>query len=267
LLVNLVDQFDILSKIVGSKRIFGSVVGIFVGVVLMAYFAWALVHYQTWVYFNNLCREQSREQVAAIVSQYPECPELAPVDKACDRYLRGYLIGLSKAQASTGRAYEQTADQLVDGERFAFCIGRLNYRARLFEYVMQLPFLAEACERCAVAQCRRHTAEAKEVYQKSLTYQRSANTAALKHSYLLLAEQTEQLAMLFCGHEKFELADRSYQDSIASAGFATNLKDGGVRDAKILERYYLAYAAFLSSRHRDENALSTLEKMNELCGQ
>jgi hypothetical protein len=257
-----------LPRTIGRQRIIDAVLGIFLGVVLMAYLAAALIHYQMWVYFDTLCRERPREQVATIVSRYPDWPEWAPIDRACDQYLTGYLIGLGgKDKASTGRAYELTADHLLGHVQFASCIEQLNCRAWFFEYILQLPSLAEACQRCAVTQCRRHYDETKEAYQNSLGYPGSAHAVELKRSSLLLAQQTEELAMLFCLHEKLELADRAYQDAITSAAFATNLEGGGKSDASTLQSFYLAYAAFLYTRDREENALAVLDKMNEVCGQ
>jgi tetratricopeptide (TPR) repeat protein len=236
----------------------------------MASLACALFYYALWISLNSLCRERSREQVAVVVSQYPDWPELALIDRACDQYLKGYLMGLGlprSSQVSLGRDYERAADNLVAGSQFARCMERLNDRTCFFEYVLELPFLAEACERCAVSQCRRHTDEAKKRFQKSLKGERRAQVAELRQSCLLLAEQTEDLASLFCRHQKLELADRAYQDAIASATFAADLKDVGEKDAMNLQRFYLAYAAFLRASDRGEEALSTLDTMNRMCGQ
>jgi hypothetical protein len=280
--VDLLPDLQELPRISVMKRIFIVVFA----VSLIAASVAVCLRYRMLVSLNNLCQDLASARVVLIGHQYPDWPELSHIEKAGHLYLKSYLLslGLAGRGQTNSAACEKEADSLLAPGEFEPCVKQLNERAWFCEYLLDLPFLAEACQRCAVSQCRRHADAAKVRYKKTPD---TAQRAELRASYIMLANQTEELAKLFCLHEKLELADRGYQDAIASATFANNLDAGHVttpaalsaavqvsapaaQSASLptpdsLERYYLAYVAFLYTCERDEEALSTLFKMNALC--
>jgi hypothetical protein len=215
--------------------------------------------------------------VASLVADYPDwfeeltacgfaCSRTARLDRAGYLYVKGYLIAFGGAErAKEGATYQSTADRLVQGRQFALCMRRLNDRAVFYQYVLDLPTLSETCQRCVVSQCRRHADETRANYIAALSTTAPNGPEDLIAAYQLLAQQTIELAKLFCQHQKNEIADRSYQDAIVSASLAAHLDRERREHEQDLQRYYLAYVAFLYAQHRDEDALSVLDRMNAIC--
>ena len=247
-------------------------------VLLIAFLASGLVFFAKCWMLNSLCRDRSRSDTATLVANYPDWMEeltasgfvfgrAARLDQAAYFYLKGYLIafdGGERLRASP--TYESMADSLVPGRQFAVCMRRLNARASFYEYVFNLPSLAETCQRCVVSQCRRKADQARAGYVAGLSGLGRDQLSNMIPAYRLLAEQTNELAKLFCQHQKLEIADRSYQDAITGAAFAAKFDPERQEHAQDLQRYYLAYVAFLYTQHRDEEALSVLDAMNVTCG-
>lgn len=232
-----------------------SLLGCFlVGAVLCSVAILLYAQSQLAAYLNLVVHNRSREEVAAIVKTLPVVPDLfggpnftqsSRVNAACDKFLRGYLIALGgPTQLEAAATIQNEADSLIFDREFALVIDQLNERSRFDESVLNLPYLAEAYQRCAVAHCRRR-AEGESLVRQKARY------------YRLLADQTEALAQLFCRRKKFEIAERAYLDAIVSGSQSTPDRDK-------LERYYLSYAGFLCERGRWEDAFSFLEKIEEL---
>jgi hypothetical protein len=257
-----------LSRTFLNRRRICAVLSILAGSFLIANLFCAAAHFQMWIFLNNVCRQKVKNHASPLLFRYPDLPQWTRLDQACDQYLKSYFISLAAvggAQVRSAQVYENQVDSLVPGKKFSQCMDRLNDRTWFFENVLGLPYLAEACERCAVSQCRRHAEAAKTNYQNNLSTAKAAQAAELSQSYILLANETEELAKLFCRHDKFEIAERSYQDAIASATFAAGDDAEGNLDARNTQRYYLAYVAFLYTHHREEEALSILATMNQVC--
>ena len=143
------------------------------------------------------------------------------------------------------------ATLLAASGNFKASIDQLSDRSLFFEYVLGLSDLADACQRCVLAETRKH----------ALAATRGEDEHLLR---LLLAEQVKNFADLCCHHLKFELAERAYADAITNATLATDLHDAGARAN--LQQYYLAYGAFLVSQERPDDALLIIEKMLLICG-
>jgi hypothetical protein len=215
-----------------------------------------LAHYSTWIYLNHVCLARTRSFPGSTAIIIPAIFEWSKEDKACHRYLQSYFTALGKSgpvQLETARSYEKEADTLVGQKGFSTCMERLHSTASLIENTLNLPLLSEAFERCAVAECRRRATESRTANGSSLDQRRAL--------YFLLADHTIDLAKLFCQHGKIEIADRAYQDAIASAQRAAA---GDMQRVDKIQRYYFAYAEFLLEQRRDDEALYVFSKMDGL---
>ncbi len=241
------------------RTICGAVLSALLVALLLVNVISSALRFYKWSYLNDICLQRSTNRAGVSVFPYPCCLELSAVDRACDLYLQSYFVSLGPGgldQMNLARNCEMEADGLVRGASFASCIHSLNTTACFCEYALDFPLLAETYLRCAVSQCRRHAEEARI---------KAAGGAEIGRSYYLLANEAQELAEIFCRHDKLEIADRAYQDAIASALTAARSDNRSGHEGEDLQRYFLAYVAFLYAHHRDEDALVVLVNMDKVC--
>ena len=166
----------------------------------------------------------------------------SPAEQAANLYLRGYWLSFARAEhfKTSVKNFEKEADILLGPDDFSQCIFLLDKRSQFCDRVLNLPHLAEACERCAVFQCRRR-------YQE-------------KHSAdarLLLAISLKNLADIYTRHQKLEIATRAYADAVFEATMARGLGESNAQ----LRATYIAWVALYVNHEQPDAALTIIDRM------
>jgi hypothetical protein len=165
-----------------------------------------------------------------------------PAEQAANLYLRSYWLSFGRDGQfkDSAKDFEKRADMLLGPDDYTECVFLLDKRAQFCDRVLNLPHLAEACERCAVFQCRRR-------YQEKRA----------PEARLLLAISLKHLADIYTRHQKLEIATRAYADAVFEATMARGLGVGNEQ----LRATYFAWVGLYVNHEQPEAALTIIDRM------
>jgi hypothetical protein len=215
-----------------------------------------------------LIDERCYREVADIVSDRPFPFLIGARDDqgAGALYLRSYFLEFGRDHLGAHDA--QTAALTKGDDATANAIKNLCDYASILDENLTLSRLAEHYVRCAVtvarARCQQENPKAAsteatsaEVPKSELSNAKSNANADAKTKQF--AEALLRLAQIYERHEKYQIAEKAYQESIATAGRACKLGTGSAADLDTLKVCLDAYILFLGRLGRSDDVVSLLK--------
>lgn len=221
-----------------------------------------------------LIDERCYREVAVIVSDRPFPFLIGARDDqgAGALYLRSYFLEFGRDHLGAHDA--QTAALTKGDGATASAIKNLCDYASILDENLSLSKLAEHYVRCAVtvarAQCQQEKPKAAstestnaevskpEVPKSEVPKPEQSNTNADTKTKQF-AEALLRLAQIYEKHEKYQIAEKAYQESIATAGRACKLGTGSAADLDTLKVCLDAYILFLGRLGRSDDVVSLLK--------
>lgn len=190
---------------------------------------------------DALIQERRFREAAAIVSEKPYPFLLARQDDrgAGALYLRTYFLEFGRDYLG---AHDAQTAALAKGDTATACaLNNLSNYAIVLDDNLNLAVLAEHYVRCAASVAR-------------AGYKAAQGKSAAKNQF---ARTLLRLAQIYEKHQKFQIAEKAYQESVATAGAAS---DGAPNNTDTLKNCLDAYILFLGRMGRSEEAVTLLKE-------